>query len=107
SLRLVNPLIRCYETGQIELSVLPSGFATEIPQFPKTTAMVRRQAKSSGMVTNLRHEAIQLTDLQRHVIQYLDGTHDLASIEEKIVQLAKAGTLAVHHAGKPVREEIE
>jgi methyltransferase-like protein/2-polyprenyl-3-methyl-5-hydroxy-6-metoxy-1,4-benzoquinol methylase len=104
SMRLVNPLIRCYETGQIELSVLPSGFSIESSPRPTATALARRQAKTSNLVTNLRHEATQLTDLQRHVIQFLDGGNDLASIEDKIVQLAIAGSITVHQEGKPVHD---
>src|SRR4029079_18034417 len=76
-----------------------------VPAQPQTTALARRQAKTSNLVTNLRHEAIQLTDLQRHIAQYLDGHHDLASIGEKIIQLSLAGSIAVHHEGKPVRGE--
>jgi methyltransferase-like protein/2-polyprenyl-3-methyl-5-hydroxy-6-metoxy-1,4-benzoquinol methylase len=105
SMRLIEPLIRCFETGQVELSVRPSEYTTEVSERPLATDYARHQAKSSNTVTNLRHETVQLSDLQRHVVQHLDGTNDQAAIEQVILKLAKDGKIMVNHEGKPVKDE--
>jgi methyltransferase-like protein/trans-aconitate methyltransferase len=102
--RLAEPLLRCYATGQIELSVAPSGFTLQIPERPLASPLARLQAESSNRVTTLRHEAITLSDLQRHVLRYMDGQHDRAALLEELALLVAAGSLVVREEGHRIEE---
>lgn len=102
--RLAEPLIRCYATNAVELSVRPAGFTLAIGERPRTTATARMQAEQSARVTNLRHETVQLTDLERAVLRRLDGSHDRAVVLAALVEMAAAGALFVHEGGQPVRD---
>jgi methyltransferase-like protein/SAM-dependent methyltransferase len=102
--RVAEPLIRCFETGQVELSVIPSNFVTTVSERPCVAAYTRIQAKSSNHVTSLRHTTVELSDLQRHVAQHLDGTRSVEQVKDLLVELAQQGKIVVHHQGKPVRD---
>jgi methyltransferase-like protein/SAM-dependent methyltransferase len=102
--RLAEPLLRCYATAQVELSVAPSGFSLIVPESPLASRLARQQAETSNHVTNLRHESITLSDLQRHVLRYLDGEHDRARLLEQMADLVRAGSLVVREEGHRVED---
>lgn len=102
--RLAEPLLRCYATTQIELSVHPPGFTLELSERPMASRLARNQAAKSNRVTNLRHESVQLDDLQRHLLKNLDGKHDRGQLQEALANLVTAGELVIHEAGQPVKD---
>jgi methyltransferase-like protein len=102
--RVAEPLIRCFETGQVELSVIPTNFVTTVSQRPSLSAYTRFQAKTSNIVTSVRHTTVELSDLQRHVAQHLDGTRTVDQVKDVLVELAQHGKIAVHHEGTPVKD---
>jgi methyltransferase-like protein/SAM-dependent methyltransferase len=103
--RLAEPLVRCYSTALVELSVQPSKFTSEVSATPCTSALARYQATTSNMVTNLRHEGVRLNDLQRHVVPYLDGQHDTEGLLDALLAKVRSGDLFVHERGAPVSDE--
>lgn len=102
---LADPMIRCYSTMHIELTAHPSGFTLERSDRPRTSALARYQAKRGNRVTNRRHENLALNDLQRHIVQMLDGKTDRAAITDQLVGLVKNNVLVVHDNGQQVLDE--
>lgn len=102
--KLAEPLIRCYATTQVELSVLPSAFTLQVSERPTASRLARLQAEIANTVTNLRHESVSLNDLERNVIRHLDGNHDRGSLVEALAALCDQRVLVVHVEGQPVRE---
>ena len=93
SRQLAEPLLRCFGTGQIELSMAPSLFTTPVPDRPKATAYARLQAETSNGATNLRHEYVRLSGFERHVLRYLDGTIDRGSLVDRLEAAVASGEL--------------
>ncbi|MFO0942788.1 MAG: methyltransferase regulatory domain-containing protein [Pirellulales bacterium] len=102
---IAQPLIRCYATTHVDLSYLPTTFATTIAEYPKATAFARHQAQQSNRLTNLNHQSVGLTDLQRHLIGKMDGQHDRTQLLEYLVEQVVQGNLIAHDAGIEVRDE--
>lgn len=91
--KIAGSLIACYESGQIELSTLPSSFTTQAEEKPYASALARLQAAEGAEVTNGRHETVRLRDFDRAVLRRLDGTHDVASLSALLAAAAAAGEL--------------
>ena len=102
--RLAEPLLRCYATTQVELSVRPSDFTIDPGERPTASRLARHQARASNTVTNLRHTSVQLSDLERHVLQQLDGQSGRAEILSRLLECVASGELAVQDQGQPVRD---
>jgi methyltransferase-like protein/2-polyprenyl-3-methyl-5-hydroxy-6-metoxy-1,4-benzoquinol methylase len=74
---------------------------------PKAPSWTRCQARAGRYVTNLRHELIQITDVERHILLLLDGSRDLQAIGAQIGALISAGAIAITEGqplGKKARE---
>ncbi len=93
--RLAEVMMNCYASGIVELSLHGSDFTKEISSAPKTTSLARHQAKASNTVTNLKHEIVRLNDLQRQVLQYLDGNHDQNVLVNNLVEHVESGKLVI------------
>lgn len=76
--------------------------AIEPPTFPWTPRLARFQAVSSNRVTNLWHRSVTVSDLQRHLLQWLDGNHDRAALVEQLNRRVNDGSLIVHEQGTAV-----
>src|SRR5262249_61057804 len=94
--------IRCYATTQVELSVQPSPFTTAVSERPRTSLYIRLRAESSNTVTDLRHYNVKLSDLQRYLLQFLDGNSDRNALLEKVPDLVVPNVLVVRENGQRV-----
>lgn len=97
-------LLRCYATGQIELSQYPPRFAATIQDKPSTTALTRVLARGSDCVVNQRHETVRLNDIERRILQQLDGTRCRAELVDSIVTATVEGDLIVHRDGLAITD---
>lgn len=81
-------LMRLILAGMIRVHIDEGLYGIEIPSMPKTSAYIQKTAKEYANVPNLRHETHKLTEVERLVLQYLDGSHKITniskSLEEKI-----------------------
>jgi methyltransferase-like protein len=93
-------------TLAVEFSVrpVPAGGPGERPV---ARALARWQAGQGPYVTNLRHELIQLTDLERHLLPRLDGTHDRAALLSVLRELVARGDLTIEQNGEVVSEPLK
>lgn len=93
-----------YSGNLVELHVRPAQFTTEVSERPLASAWARLQAEDETKVTNLRHERVELNELERYLLRLLDGTHDRSALFEMIVKPLRDGTLVVHKDDKPVED---
>ncbi len=68
---------------------------------PKISSWTRCQARAGRHVTNLRHELLVITDVQRHILLLLDGTHNVEAIAVKIGAMIANGTIRITE-GQPL-----
>lgn len=69
---------------------------------PVARPLCRLEALSGPLLTNLYHEAVMLTPLQRLIVPLLDGTRDRAALLAVLSRLSEEGTLEVERGGKQV-----
>jgi hypothetical protein len=67
-------------TPLLHLEVETPCFVLEPGQCPCASPLARLQAIDESWATNLRHIAIPLSPLERHLLPYLDGEHDRAQL---------------------------
>jgi methyltransferase-like protein len=72
----------CCSTTLIRLHVLPPQPVTSISSHPVARPTARLQAQHSPLVTNLSHENVQLTTLQRHLVRASNGRRSHAALLE-------------------------
>ena len=63
------------------------------------SALARYQATCSTWVANLRHTGVEVSPLQRIILQYLDGKHSRDAIVDKVLQLATSGSIDIELKG--------
>ncbi len=80
-----------FHAGPLECCVAPG-------ERPVASPLARLQAEKSAVATNLRHDSVALSEVQRQVLRRLDGRHDRAALAQMLTELAKQGTLVVQDA---------
>lgn len=72
----------------IQLTTTPSLWSPTVGVYPRASLVARLQARSSTLVTNLRHHQIHLDPISLRILPLLDGRHsqrDLAAAHARIV----------------------
>jgi methyltransferase-like protein/SAM-dependent methyltransferase len=82
-------------------------FADRLSERPVASPLARLQAARGVRVSNLLHETITLTELLRQVLPYLDGTHTLPDLRERMAEHYRKGLLVFSPDGAPIREESQ
>jgi methyltransferase-like protein len=72
----------------IELNVAAPRFTTAIENKPVASPLARWQAARLTYATNLRHEMVGLSDMERIVVRCLDGSIDRKSLPSKCADVA-------------------
>lgn len=88
-------LLNAYGRGDslVELHTCPPSFVLEVSERPVSSPVARYQARSGIMVTNLRHERVDLTGLSCHLLPCLDGSRDRAALLEIMQRWLEEGTI--------------
>jgi methyltransferase-like protein len=98
--RLANFLLQGTAQGWVELHSHVPHFVREPGERPAATALARRQAADrSTRVTNLRHQQVELSRFDRHLLALLDGQRTQPALVEALSRLVAEGTLAIKGAG--------
>jgi hypothetical protein len=92
---LAVDLLRCFRSNLVELHTQMPRFVLGIGERPVASPLARFQAAAGTTVTNLRHEAGQLSEFGRHVLRHLDGRHDRAALREILVDLVGRGDVVI------------
>jgi methyltransferase-like protein/protein-L-isoaspartate O-methyltransferase len=73
---LAEVLLKCALSNLVEFRVAAPRFTLDIAERPLASPLARLQAARNEMVTNLCHQLVQINDLDRFLLQHLDGTKD-------------------------------
>jgi methyltransferase-like protein/SAM-dependent methyltransferase len=92
-----------YSGSLAELHVYAPDLALQPGPRPTASPVARLQAVRSDRVTNLRHERVRLDELDRFLLQQLDGRNDRAALVELLLAgPVQEGQLRVQEGNQPV-----
>jgi methyltransferase-like protein len=101
-------LLRLYLSGgPVELHVVAPMFVREVSDRPRASPLARYQALQGDVVTNLRHEPVQLSDVERFTIRLLDGSLDRAAIAAALEDAIRRGALVPSRARNEVGDDLD
>ena len=75
-----------YSSSLLNLHTYRPPTTAVVSQRPVASAVARHQAARGERVTNLRHERVTLDEIDRFLIQFLDGSHDLEALVRRLEQ---------------------
>jgi methyltransferase-like protein/ubiquinone/menaquinone biosynthesis C-methylase UbiE len=104
---LADAMLRCYLSNLVALHLQPPSFVLEVSARPVASPLARIQAATSSRVTNRRHRLVELGDLDRELVRYLDGSRDRAALVEVLVDLAANKVLSVGRGGTMLEDKEE
>ncbi len=94
-----------YSGNLVELHVYAPDFVLEISERPIASPVARFQAQDSPVVTNLRHERVDLKGTNRyHLLRYLDGSRNRAALLDVLESLTAEGVIKEQQDGEPARD---
>jgi methyltransferase-like protein len=93
--------VQCLAHGLLEIHSIPDGFVTTINERPVASRLAREEARLGNLVTNRRHELVDLNETIRVVLCYLDGNHDREALLRELLEAANRGDLSILVAGLP------
>jgi len=93
-----------YSDSLVELHVCAPSYVVEAGERPVASPVARLQAQKGSRVTNLRHERIELSGINYHLLPHLDGSRDRAALVEVLERLAAEGRIDLEGEDKPVEE---
>jgi len=98
-----------YSGSLIEFHTYDPGLVLEVSERPVVSPVARLQSRDNATVTNLRHERVDLDPLDRALLPYLDGEHDLAGIAEGLIAgpVANGDIQVTDHEGEEAARSIE
>ena len=82
-----------YSPSLIEFHVFQAPFTLEVSQRPRTTPVIRWQARQGMKATNLRHERVELDAISALLLPMLDGKHDRKVLLASLITLHNKGRL--------------
>jgi methyltransferase-like protein/2-polyprenyl-3-methyl-5-hydroxy-6-metoxy-1,4-benzoquinol methylase len=77
-------LMRLMLAGLITISSGRGHYTLDTYEKPRASALARYQSRARTVVTNQRHDYVNLDMMERTIIQYLDGTHSIEEVTEKL-----------------------
>ncbi len=104
-----------YSGSLVELHVCAPRFVIQASERPVASPWSRWQAQiATGLepqeallVTNLRHERIELKGISRYLMCYLDGNHDRAALLDGLTKSLLSGDLVVERENHPITDTEE
>ncbi len=80
-----------YSTRLVELLAYDPQFTLQVSERPRTSPLALRQVTNVPLVSNLRHEQVELDGMMYGVLPLLDGQHDRAAIVSALLEFVAAG----------------
>jgi methyltransferase-like protein/2-polyprenyl-3-methyl-5-hydroxy-6-metoxy-1,4-benzoquinol methylase len=90
----------------IELSLRPPRFTTEVSEQPVASRLARLQTEDTHLVTNLRHELVNLTPFDRQLLPLLDGTRDRPALLKVLLGGFQQGTFHISQDNQPINDAL-
>jgi methyltransferase-like protein/SAM-dependent methyltransferase len=107
---LARALLTAFATSGkplVELYRHPPVFTTEISASPLASPLVRHQAQTTTQLTSLRHEVINVTEVDRHLLLLLDGRRDRGALRDGLVEQHAQGNLEISSNDQPVTDRAQ
>lgn len=105
--QLSDALLKLYVGNLLELVRDPYRFEQTVSEKPVSLPISRLQAERGRMVTNRRHEIVNLDVVAQALIPLLDGEHDRDALMEALVKKAQDGTLTLRANDQPITDEAQ
>jgi methyltransferase-like protein/SAM-dependent methyltransferase len=103
--KLAARLLNGYTTTKlVELRVQPPRCVVGVGARPVACPLARYQAATGMPITNRRHEARNLEEVNRHLLRMLDGRHDHAALLGQLLAWVAEGKLTIQEEGQKVHE---
>jgi methyltransferase-like protein/cyclopropane fatty-acyl-phospholipid synthase-like methyltransferase len=102
---LAEALLRCYMSDLVEVHAHAPRFVREASTRPLASPLARLQAETGTRVTNLRHQAVDVGELEGVVLRFLDGSRDRPALLECVVAVVASGEMEIHESDWPLRDE--
>ena len=96
---LGTDMLKFFAAGLVELHSMPSPFNTRPGERPHASPLARHQLNQGTLVTNLRHEAVEVHPNLARFTQLLDGKRSRDQIERTVTDWTIMNATA---AGAPV-----
>lgn len=90
---MLQAILQCFQANTVECMLTDGPYVSAVSLRPVASPLVRAQARQSEWVANLRHRLVHLTDFERMVVMYLDGTRDKAAMCEILLSAMAEGTI--------------
>lgn len=101
---LGRDLLNLYARRYVRLSVDAPPCTGQLSPRPTASPLVRWQVQYQRSLTSQRHEALQVTDIAKCLIPYLDGQHELEWLAGRFAQSIADREYVFRVNGNPVRE---
>ena len=91
--------------GIADISTEPVLASSKVSDKPRAFTLARFDARDgSGWTTNMRHETVPLSIVQRAVLPLLDGTHDHSALTSAVRDLVASGEIVFNRNGEKLVE---
>ena len=102
---LCEILLRSFAAGITELHVWSPNFVTVVSERPLASPVARHQNRRTKRITTLRHTGLELDDeLNRNLLELLDGTRDFAALVEALAAVVQGGKATLQANGERVTD---
>jgi methyltransferase-like protein/ubiquinone/menaquinone biosynthesis C-methylase UbiE len=101
---LATDLMTLFSRGLLLALIDPPSLTTRPGPQPQTTPLVRLQARRGSIVTNRRHQSLQLSDLSRALVRRLDGTRNRSALADWLAGAVARGEFRVQREQQPLSE---
>src|SRR5262249_45489286 len=97
-----------YSDDLVEVHIYPPHFTLEVSERPVASPWARWQAREEAKVTNLRHERVEVDQLNQYLLPFLDGSRDCEALVDLLLAGPVAGgKLVVEQDNQPVTDPQE
>lgn len=84
-----------YSNNLVELHVYAPRFVIEPSKQPVASATARLQAQRGAQITNMRHERVNLDEINYQLLSHLDGSRDREALLDTLKKLLTRGSMGV------------
>ncbi|MDD5034995.1 MAG: class I SAM-dependent methyltransferase [Methylococcaceae bacterium] len=95
---LAHDLLQCFLSGLIDLHSWQPPCVSQVSALPVASAWAVDEAAERSLVTNLRHEVINLVPFSRALLTLLDGRRSRVELLDELTARVAAGTLTLPQA---------
>ncbi|MBV8813055.1 MAG: methyltransferase regulatory domain-containing protein [Verrucomicrobia bacterium] len=98
-------LLKAYESGFLQLHVLPRLVVNRVNKHPVSSGLARFQLKRGSFATSQLHKFVRLEDpVSRRLVQLLDGSRDIESVLRALILSIRSDSVELCENGLPLTD---